>query len=312
MARMTAYVMSRNTEKPISDDPKLQRARESQRKSRARKRDYVRDLQLRVEVCELGGIQVAHDVQQEAKKIARENVRLRELAKRLGISAHEITAAVSAAEGEGGAVPPAPIQPLYGPSQAYLDLMAALEPRTAIIPLWPVEQPSVTVPSPTTYLPSPELRPLGLPDSVVQPEGPEADNPYDGASLFIDNDYAHPDISAQVPAAFSQIPMPGIGNHPYVEPGILMPRIDNQHAEPAATMPYLQGYGQPSPSFPMAPIGLGPYPAPETLLPPVQVAQAVHPQQHVGFQMMPVAQPQESPNRLTWDMTVLQQYPPHL
>ncbi|KAH7176322.1 hypothetical protein EDB81DRAFT_751697 [Dactylonectria macrodidyma] len=260
---MAGYSKPRNTEKPVSNNPHLQRVREVQRKARAKKREYLQDLERRVQVYELEGIKISYKLQQEAQRIARDNVRLRELARTLGISEEEIVAALDAAGYDETDLPPAPepVQPLYGPSQAYLDLMAAMEPRPVTIPSWPLDQTSVPAPSP-----SPEL----------QPECLEEGDLYGGASL-IDGDYTHSGIPPRLPFT-SEV------------------------------------YGQPAPSFSMAPMGLNPYLTSETLLPPVQAAQAYYPQQQqqVDFQMVPMGQPQESPDRPTWDMSLLHQLPPYL
>ncbi|KAG5930201.1 hypothetical protein E4U53_002283 [Claviceps sorghi] len=57
----------------------LARIRDNQRRSRARRREYLQDLEQKVRACELQGIEATAEVQMAARRVADENVKLREL-----------------------------------------------------------------------------------------------------------------------------------------------------------------------------------------------------------------------------------------
>jgi hypothetical protein len=71
-------------------DDFLLRNREVQRRSRARRKDYIQDLEKRVWQFQRDGIQATAEVQAAARKVAEENSRLRSLLAKHGISAAEI------------------------------------------------------------------------------------------------------------------------------------------------------------------------------------------------------------------------------
>ncbi|KAM4068010.1 endonuclease-reverse transcriptase domain-containing protein [Hirsutella rhossiliensis] len=62
------------------------RIRDNQRRSRARRREYVQELEQRLRVYELQGIEVSTEIQMAARRAAEENKRLRELLNRHGFS----------------------------------------------------------------------------------------------------------------------------------------------------------------------------------------------------------------------------------
>ncbi|CAH0015613.1 unnamed protein product [Clonostachys rhizophaga] len=64
----------------------LARIRDNQRRSRARKREYLQDLENRLRVCELQGIEASAEVQMAARRVAEENRQLRELLQKQGLS----------------------------------------------------------------------------------------------------------------------------------------------------------------------------------------------------------------------------------
>ncbi|KAG5926447.1 hypothetical protein E4U42_003293 [Claviceps africana] len=57
----------------------LARIRDNQRRSRARRREYLQDLEQKLRTCELQGIEATAEVQMAARRVADENVKLREL-----------------------------------------------------------------------------------------------------------------------------------------------------------------------------------------------------------------------------------------
>ncbi|KAH6611992.1 hypothetical protein C7974DRAFT_89028 [Boeremia exigua] len=66
------------------------RIRDNQRRSRARRKDLIKDLQTRVQEFELKGVAATQDMQRAARKVAQENERLRTLLARHGILKEEI------------------------------------------------------------------------------------------------------------------------------------------------------------------------------------------------------------------------------
>ncbi|KAM4061822.1 hypothetical protein HRG_013378 [Hirsutella rhossiliensis] len=64
----------------------LVRIRDNQRRSRARRREYVQELEQRLRVCELQGIEASTEIQIAARRVAEENKQLRELLNRHGFS----------------------------------------------------------------------------------------------------------------------------------------------------------------------------------------------------------------------------------
>ncbi|KAK9467254.1 hypothetical protein V1512DRAFT_262308 [Lipomyces arxii] len=63
----------------------LARVRENQRRSRARKREYVSDLETKIRSCHEEGLQLNVQIQRTARRVVEENKRLRELLARVGV-----------------------------------------------------------------------------------------------------------------------------------------------------------------------------------------------------------------------------------
>ncbi|EQL03288.1 hypothetical protein OCS_00990 [Ophiocordyceps sinensis CO18] len=63
----------------------LARIRDNQRRSRARRREYVQELEQRLRVYELQGVEASTEVQMAARRVAEENRQLRELLNRHGV-----------------------------------------------------------------------------------------------------------------------------------------------------------------------------------------------------------------------------------
>ncbi|KAJ4270447.1 hypothetical protein NW762_002129 [Fusarium torreyae] len=63
----------------------LARIRDNQRRSRARRREYLQELEQRLRVYELQGVEASSEVQQAARRVAEENRHLRSLLNRHGI-----------------------------------------------------------------------------------------------------------------------------------------------------------------------------------------------------------------------------------
>ncbi|KFA54144.1 hypothetical protein S40293_07019 [Stachybotrys chartarum IBT 40293] len=68
----------------------LARIRENQRRSRARRREYLQELEQRLRLCELQGVEASAEVQLAARRVAGENKQLRELLNKCGIGDEHI------------------------------------------------------------------------------------------------------------------------------------------------------------------------------------------------------------------------------
>ncbi|KFA80573.1 hypothetical protein S40288_09476 [Stachybotrys chartarum IBT 40288] len=68
----------------------LARIRDNQRRSRARRREYLQELEQRLRLCELQGIEASAEVQLAARRVAGENKQLRELLNKCGIGDEHI------------------------------------------------------------------------------------------------------------------------------------------------------------------------------------------------------------------------------
>ncbi|KJZ79269.1 hypothetical protein HIM_01420 [Hirsutella minnesotensis 3608] len=69
----------------------LARIRDNQRRSRARRREYVQELEQRLRLYELQGIEASTEVQMAARRVAEENKQLRELLNRHAVSDENIS-----------------------------------------------------------------------------------------------------------------------------------------------------------------------------------------------------------------------------
>lgn len=68
----------------------LARIRDNQRRSRARRREYVQELEQCLRVYELQGVEASTEVQMAARRVAEENRQLRELLNRHGVADDDI------------------------------------------------------------------------------------------------------------------------------------------------------------------------------------------------------------------------------
>ncbi|WPH04401.1 Hypothetical protein R9X50_00729200 [Acrodontium crateriforme] len=68
----------------------LARIRDNQRRSRARRKEYLQELEQKYRVCEQSGVEASAEIQTAARRVIDENKRLRGMLLRLGMSEHEI------------------------------------------------------------------------------------------------------------------------------------------------------------------------------------------------------------------------------
>ena len=71
----------------------MARIRDNQRRSRARRKDYLKELETRYRTCEQVGVSASTEIQAAAKGVVEENRRLRNLLKAYGVSDAEIDGA---------------------------------------------------------------------------------------------------------------------------------------------------------------------------------------------------------------------------
>lgn len=71
----------------------LARVRDNQRRSRARRKEYLNDLESKYRNCEQVGIEASAEIQQAARRVVEENKRLRGLLRRMGVSEAEMNGA---------------------------------------------------------------------------------------------------------------------------------------------------------------------------------------------------------------------------
>jgi hypothetical protein len=87
-------------------DASAARIRDNQRRSRARRKEYLEDMQKKLHEYERQGVQATLDMQQAARDVALENDALRLMLQRRGVSVDDITAFVHAFAAANGASTP--------------------------------------------------------------------------------------------------------------------------------------------------------------------------------------------------------------
>lgn len=94
------------TSLPMTDFPQTKqtstRVRDNQRRSRARKKEYLQDLERRVRQAEQQGVQASAAIQAAARQVAEENQKLRQLLRHHGVNDRHIATYLSS----GVVVPP--------------------------------------------------------------------------------------------------------------------------------------------------------------------------------------------------------------
>ncbi|KXL43590.1 hypothetical protein M433DRAFT_69513, partial [Acidomyces richmondensis BFW] len=71
---------------PDQREANLARIRDNQRRSRARRKEYLQELESKYRQCEQLGVEASAEIQAAAKKVVEENRRLRALLKQQGFS----------------------------------------------------------------------------------------------------------------------------------------------------------------------------------------------------------------------------------
>jgi len=73
-----------------SNNPNASRLRDNQRRSRARKKEYVAALEIKYQECQRMGVEASIEIQNAARAVVKENSRLKELLKKVGLVDEEI------------------------------------------------------------------------------------------------------------------------------------------------------------------------------------------------------------------------------
>ncbi|KAI9813693.1 MAG: hypothetical protein M1832_006121 [Thelocarpon impressellum] len=90
-----------------SKDNNSSRNRDNQRRSRARRSEYIKELESRWQKCQLTGAEASAEIQAAARKVLDENKALRALLRRRGVSDSEVDECVSGPVEEPVELPPA-------------------------------------------------------------------------------------------------------------------------------------------------------------------------------------------------------------
>ncbi|KAF2129452.1 hypothetical protein P153DRAFT_385661 [Dothidotthia symphoricarpi CBS 119687] len=72
----------------------LARIRDNQRRSRARRKEYLHELEIKLRSCEQAGIEASSEIQSAARRVLDENKKLRALLYERGVSEQELVAAL--------------------------------------------------------------------------------------------------------------------------------------------------------------------------------------------------------------------------
>jgi hypothetical protein len=87
--------------------PTAEQVRDNQRRSRARHKEFVDDLKKRVQEYERKGVEVTKEIQQTARKVHADNIKLRQLLDLKGVPEAEVNAFLIGPEASNSALPPA-------------------------------------------------------------------------------------------------------------------------------------------------------------------------------------------------------------
>lgn len=76
----------------MKEKANLARIRDNQRRSRARRKEYLQELEARLRQCELQGVEASSEIQTAARRVAEENKKLRTLLSQQGVRDESIEA----------------------------------------------------------------------------------------------------------------------------------------------------------------------------------------------------------------------------
>ncbi|KAH7318249.1 hypothetical protein B0I35DRAFT_478773 [Stachybotrys elegans] len=104
------------------------RIRDNQRRSRARRKEYLEDLQRKIHEYERRGVEATREMQQAARSVALENQKLRVLLGRYGVSEDDIRSFLQSYDGE--PLPPTPLPAGIAMKRETLPLPSLAESRS--------------------------------------------------------------------------------------------------------------------------------------------------------------------------------------
>ncbi|KAH7130394.1 hypothetical protein B0J11DRAFT_251260 [Dendryphion nanum] len=133
----------------------LARIRDNQRRSRARRKEYLQELEAKLRQCEQMGVEASAEIQGAARKVLEENRRLRAMLRTRGVPEVEISAALGFED-----------RTLEPPSSAAPALMSALERKwtyngPSAADTLPTSEPGSTTIAP--QIPAGALTPISIP-----------------------------------------------------------------------------------------------------------------------------------------------------
>lgn len=125
----------------VQDKANLMRIRDNQRRSRARRKEYMHELEQRLRVYELQGIEASSEIQQAARKVVDENKKLRSLLNKHGITDSSIDSFLQDPETNGSSIPHSHGSTEDGASNVLETLLAPRTPRAHSNPLTMIPKP---------------------------------------------------------------------------------------------------------------------------------------------------------------------------
>ncbi|EGE02559.1 hypothetical protein TEQG_01593 [Trichophyton equinum CBS 127.97] len=144
----------------MAANPAAARVRENQRRSRARRKEYIQDLEARLQRYERHGVDVTIEVQTAARKVARQNVMLRSLLNSFGVTDAKIDEYLAHGEEHNSS-------PSSAPEKRVLSAAPAPAPATGTATT-PVTSPA-TLPAATVPAVVPAAAPAAPVTTVGQP-----------------------------------------------------------------------------------------------------------------------------------------------
>ncbi|KAH8201242.1 hypothetical protein TruAng_004559 [Truncatella angustata] len=120
--------MSEPTDREAQDKANLTRIRDNQRRSRARRKEYLQDLEQRLRIYELQGVEASAEIQQAARRVLDENKKLRVLLNEQGVTDSQIESFLQASNTAVSYTPQGPTAAEESVIQALSRLLAPRHP----------------------------------------------------------------------------------------------------------------------------------------------------------------------------------------
>lgn len=167
------------SESTSSKAANLARIRDNQRRSRARRKEYLQELEAKLRQCEQMGVEASAEIQGAARKVLEENRRLRAMLRTRGVPEAEIAAALGF---DDRTLEPSPPTSTSTSSSAAPALLTALDRRWAYNGPNPADPTSTLDPVSITtapQVPAAALSPLSIPTQpALTASMPETNSPH--------------------------------------------------------------------------------------------------------------------------------------